>query len=132
MTEKIRRRVRRATLRRMEEAYRRDPMSIYPKELTMTQTKTRRPTQADRILRLLLDWGEAGVTRNDAVLVAGCHELSSRIGELERDGCIIDRRPWRGRNRFGDPVRGVAYVLTYVPRDRADQLRARERAEVNA
>lgn len=96
----------------------------------MSQTTTaRRPTQADRILRLLLDYGEAGVTRNDAVLIAGCHELSSRIGELERDGCIIDRRPWKGKNRFGDPVRGVQYVLVYVPRERDDELRRREAAE---
>lgn len=88
-----------------------------------------RPTQADRILRLLVDWGEAGVTRSDAVLMVGCHELSSRIGELERDGCKIERRKWSGRNRFGDPVRGVRYVLNYVPMSRYGAMLRREGKE---
>lgn len=91
----------------------------------MTTTMTR-PTQADRILRLLIEWGEAGVTRNDAAVVAACYELSSRIGELERDGCTIERRKWSGRNRFGDPVHGVCYVLRHVPRDRHRALLGRE------
>lgn len=79
--------------------------------------RRRRPTQRDRVLQLLDRRGGRGVTRLEAVRDIGTLELSSRIGELEAEGCIIDREPFRGRNRFGEPVRGVSYILRHAPHD---------------
>jgi hypothetical protein len=78
-------------------------------------TKTAR--QRDRILYLLIQQGAAGVTRQDAAQIVGCFELASRIGELEADGCRIERRRFTATNRFGDRVHGTRYVLASVPRD---------------
>lgn len=92
--------------------------------LTPKDARTKRPMQRDRVLQLL-DKRKLGVSRIDAVRDIGTFELASRIGELEALGCTIERARFTGRNRFGDPVRGVLYILRHVPADVLADAKAR-------
>ena len=61
--------------------------------------KTEKRGQKQDILDWLNQYGS--LTRMDAFEYLGVCELSSRIGELERDGWIIPREPLHGRGRNG-------------------------------
>lgn len=82
----------------------------------------RRITQKHRVLQLLLRYQGAGVTRNDAAIMLGIHELSTRIAELEAMGCKIERYRFPTKNRFGDRVTGMRYVLQACPPDVRHEL----------
>jgi hypothetical protein len=56
-----------------------------------------------------------GFTRSDAAIVIGCYELSSRIGELEKEGVEFQKIVHSARNRYGDPVHYTVYSLLHCP-----------------
>lgn len=66
-------------------------------------------TQRDRVLQYIRETGS--ITRNDAAVQLGCHELSSRIGELEARGFRFTKTKEKGKNRYGDPTHWTRYRL---------------------
>ena len=68
-----------------------------------------RVTQRERVLQFIKDTGS--ITRASAAAELGCHELASRIGELEKEGYQFLRVKEKGENRYGDKVRWVRYSL---------------------
>ena len=75
----------------------------------------KRTLQRDRILRLAMLNGADGFTRRDAAMLAHCYELSTRVIELEGEGCRFTRARETGKNTFGDPVRWVRYRIEHAP-----------------
>ena len=51
------------------------------------------------------------ITRWTAVEELGICELSSRVGELEKKGCVIPRKPVGVINRWGEKVRVMLYWM---------------------
>lgn len=68
-----------------------------------------RETQRDRVLQYIREKGS--ITRIDAAVEIGCHELASRIGELEKIGYSFDRKMENGKNRYGDATHWMRYSL---------------------
>lgn len=66
-------------------------------------------TQRDRVLQYINEFGS--ITRNDAAIQLGCHELSSRIGELESMGYQFTKTLEKGKNRYGDHTHWTRYRL---------------------
>jgi len=63
----------------------------------------------------VLDWlnRHGSLTRMEAFIELGICELSSRIGELERDGWIIPREWMDGRAKNGRRWRVTRYLRPY-------------------
>ena len=70
-------------------------------------------TQRDRVLQYMKEFGS--ITRNDAAVQIGCHELASRIGELEARGYRFHRQMEKGKNRYGDPTHWTRYTIAKEP-----------------
>ena len=68
-----------------------------------------RVNQRTRVLQYIRDFGS--ITRNDAAAWIGCHELASRIGELEVEGYKFNKKRECGKNRYGDPCHWTRYSL---------------------
>lgn len=68
-----------------------------------------RTTQRARVLQFMQEFGS--ITRNDAAVQIGCHELASRIGELEAEGWEFNRKRECGKNRYGDHTHWIRYSI---------------------
>lgn len=68
-----------------------------------------KPTQCDRVLRYMKDFGE--IDTMTAIRELGCMRLASRISELKRNGHPIVRRMAKGKNRYGESVSWAVYSL---------------------
>lgn len=69
----------------------------------------RRPTQCERVLRYMRDFGE--ISSREAINDLGCMRLASRISELKRRGYPISRRMETARNRYGEATSYAVYYL---------------------
>ena len=70
-------------------------------------------TQKSDVLQHLMRHGS--LTRIQAIYDLGVIELSSRIGELEKDGYQIPRKPYTGTASNGRRYRSVRYMKPVVP-----------------
>lgn len=68
-----------------------------------------RPTQCDRILRHLKDYGS--LTSLEAITEYGIMRLASRVSELRKKGYNIQVKYESGRNRYGEPVSWARYYM---------------------
>lgn len=71
-----------------------------------------RPTQCDRIVQYMKDFGE--IDAFTALRDLGVMRLASRISELRQSGFDIKRRTIKGKNRYGENVSWAAYSLAEV------------------
>ena len=69
----------------------------------------KRPTQADRIIRYMQDFGS--ITQMQALQDLGCLRLASRISELRKSGYAINRRMIKVENRYGESCTVAEYTL---------------------
>jgi len=68
-------------------------------------------TQKELVLGYLLKH-KKGITSLEAQRLFGIMQMPKRIFDLRKEGWEIDSRPEAGKNRFGDPVFYVRYILT--------------------
>lgn len=68
-----------------------------------------RPTQCDRIIRHLKDYGS--ITSLEGITEYGIMRLASRISEIRKKGYRIKVKYEGGRNRYGEPVSWARYYL---------------------
>lgn len=70
-------------------------------------------TQTDSQKTMIINWltTKAPLTPMDAIRHIGCTKLSTRCGELEREGFPIKRKPVMVKNRFGKMVRVMQYSI---------------------
>lgn len=73
----------------------------------MTMTGHRRPTQCERIIKYMEDFGS--ITSRDAINDLGVYRLASRISELKKDGYPITSKVETVKNRYGEP----SYIKRY-------------------
>lgn len=66
-------------------------------------------TQGERILQYMRDFGS--ITPMEAFRDLGITKLSTRVGELERQGHRIIRKPVDGINRYGEKTRYMSYSM---------------------
>lgn len=71
--------------------------------------KNSRPTQCERILQYLRDFGS--ITSAQAMLDLGVYRLSARISELKTNGWEIERKMIRKLNRYSEPVYFAEYSV---------------------
>lgn len=71
--------------------------------------KNSRPTQCERIIQYLRDFGT--ITSAQAMEDLGVFRLASRISELKSSGWEIERKMIRKMNRYGEPVHFAQYSL---------------------
>ncbi|MDE6504841.1 MAG: helix-turn-helix domain-containing protein [Clostridia bacterium] len=71
--------------------------------------KNKRPSQAERIIQYMRDFGS--ITSREAMNDLGCMRLASRISELRKDGYEINRRMIKVRNRYGESCTVAEYYL---------------------
>lgn len=69
----------------------------------------KRPTQADRIIRYMQDFGS--ITSREAINDLGVYRLASRISELRKNGYAINRRMIKVKNRYGESCTVAEYSL---------------------
>ncbi len=69
----------------------------------------KRPTQADRIIQYMQDFGS--ITQMQALQDLGCLRLASRISELRKNGYAINRRMIKEKNRYGESCSVAEYSL---------------------
>lgn len=69
----------------------------------------KRPTQADRIIRYMQDFGS--ITSREAINDLGVYRLASRISELRKNGYEINRRMIKVKNRYGESCTVAEYSL---------------------
>jgi hypothetical protein len=68
-------------------------------------------TQKERILAYLKSHKRRGITPVEAAHFLGCLKLSTRIGEMRKDGIRIDQHMVEVANRWGDVTRVCRYFL---------------------
>lgn len=66
-------------------------------------------TQHERIIDYMRVYG--GITPMEAFTCLGITKLSTRIGELIRDGVAIEKEKVTGKNRFGEKCSYMLYTL---------------------
>ena len=66
-------------------------------------------TQGERILQYMRDFGS--ITPMEAFRDLGITKLSTRVGELERQGHRIIRKPVESLNRYGEKTRYMSYSM---------------------
>lgn len=71
--------------------------------------KNSRPTQCERIIQYLRDFGT--ITSAQAMEDLGVFRLASRISELKSSGWEIERKMIKKLNRYGEPVHFAEYSL---------------------
>lgn len=69
-----------------------------------------RPTQCDRIVKYMRDFGE--IDTLTAMRDLGILRLASRISELKKRGYTISKRVVKGKNRYNEKVSWTAYSLS--------------------
>ena len=75
----------------------------------MTASAHRKPTQVQRILKYMNDFGS--ITTLEAVNDLGVLRLASRISEMREDGYNIDCKMETVRNRYGEKCHVKRYSL---------------------
>ena len=73
----------------------------------------KRPTQCDKIIQYIKDFGS--ITTLQAMADLGVLRLASRIFELEEQGYIFDKKWVSSMNRYGEKVNYVMYSLKGEP-----------------
>ena len=68
-----------------------------------------KPTQCDRILKYIRDFGS--ITSWQAYQDLGVTQLSARITNLQDRGYSFSRKAIKAKNRYGDNVRFYEYRL---------------------
>lgn len=71
--------------------------------------ENKRPTQCDRVLRHLKDFGT--ISTLEAMREYGIMRLGSRINELRNDGYLIETEMETGLNRYGEKTHWAKYSL---------------------
>ena len=74
---------------------------------------TRTPTQCERILRHLNDFGT--ITSREAMMEYGIYRLASRISDLKKQGYTFNVSFKTEKNRYGEPTSFAVYQLTCTP-----------------
>lgn len=74
--------------------------------------KNTKPTQCDRIIRYLKEYGT--ITSAQAMQELGVYRLASRISELKKDGWEIEKRMVRTINRWGEAVHFAEYSILQI------------------
>lgn len=74
-------------------------------------------TQHERIINYMEQYGS--ITPYDAFIDLGITKLSTRIGELKREGVKIEQRREKTENRFGEVCQYTRYWLAEVGEDAA-------------
>lgn len=69
----------------------------------------KRPTQRDRILKYMLDFGS--ITQREAMNDLGVMRLASRIHELKELGYVIKTQDVAVVNRYGEKTMVAQYTL---------------------
>lgn len=64
-------------------------------------------TQRQRIVRYIKDYGS--ITAYEAVVELGILQLSSRLGELEKQGYEFERKRLTRTNRYGEKITFMQY-----------------------
>ena len=75
----------------------------------MNNSRHKRPTQCQRIIKYLKDFGS--ITQLDALRDLGCMRLASRISELKQQGYQIASTYIHTKNRYGEPIKYKEYYL---------------------
>ena len=75
----------------------------------MNNSRHKRPTQCQRIIKYLKDFGS--ITQLDALRDLGCMRLASRISELKQQGYQIASTYIHTTNRYGEPIKYKEYYL---------------------
>lgn len=75
-----------------------------------------RPTQCDRILQYLSDFGT--ITQLDALADLGIMRLASRISEMKKRGVEIGKRQRAVKNRYGEKC----YITEYFLQNTVDNV----------
>lgn len=73
----------------------------------MTMAEHKRPTQCERIIRYIKDFGS--ITTRDAINDLGVYRLASRVSELKQDGYPIASKMEAVQNRYGE----TSYIKRY-------------------
>ena len=68
-----------------------------------------RPTQVDRVLRYLKEYGS--ISTWEAFQELGIVRLSARIFEIKKRGYKVKAEPIKAKNRFGENIRYFKYSL---------------------
>ncbi len=71
--------------------------------------KNSRPTQCDRVIQYMRDFGS--ITSAQAMVDLGVYRLSARISELKSNGWEIERKMIKQLNRYGETVYFAEYTL---------------------
>lgn len=75
----------------------------------MKNTKVKKTTQKDRVLRYLKDYGS--ITSWEAIQQFGATRISAIIFNLKKEGYEFDEEWTSTKNRYGDSVSYKRYVL---------------------
>lgn len=71
--------------------------------------KNSKPSQCDRIIRYIADFGS--ITPMEAFVDLGITKLATRIGELKRKGYEFQQDYMTAHNRYGEKTRFMKYAL---------------------
>ena len=66
-----------------------------------------KPTQRDRILQYITDFGS--ISTMEAFMDLGITKLTTRISEMRKDGIVISGKPETAKNRYGEKCRFYRY-----------------------
>lgn len=72
--------------------------------------ENKRPTQCDRLLSYLQEYGS--ITQLEALRELGIMRLASRMSELKKDGIPFSKEMVSVKNRYGEKVSFARYTLT--------------------
>lgn len=76
----------------------------------MTHTERERAnTQKKRIIEYMKEHGS--ITPMEAIEHIGCTKLSTRVGELKREGHNIEGKMEKGHSRWGEDCRYMRYWI---------------------
>ena len=71
--------------------------------------KNSRPTQCERVIQYMRDFGS--ITSAQAMVDLGVYRLSARISELKANGWDIERKMIKDTNRYGETVYFAEYNI---------------------
>lgn len=76
----------------------------------MTMAEHKRPTQCERIIKYMDDFGS--ITQREAINDLGVYRLASRISELKQDGYPITSKMEAVKNRYGETSHIKRYFIS--------------------
>ena len=77
----------------------------------MKSKKEKKPTQKERIIRYMQLRHGQWISPMDAIYQLNCYKLSTRVGELVRNGHKIERETYYYHNVFGEKSHYTRYRL---------------------